>query len=81
VPKTKRVQVLMEPEEFKVLATLARQRKSSVSDLMRESARAHLLTVVDRSRRSAAAEAFLSLPEGRLPPWKKLKKELEDRRG
>ncbi len=71
----------MEPEEFRVLATLARKRKASVSDLMRESARAHLLTVVDRGRRSAAADAFLSLPETRLPSWKALKKELDARRG
>lgn len=34
--KTKRVQILMDPEDLDVLEPLARKRHSSVSDLMRE---------------------------------------------
>jgi predicted DNA-binding ribbon-helix-helix protein len=81
VAKTKRVQVLMEPEEFDILEELARKRKSSVADLMREAARAHLLGDVERARRATAAQNFLGLPEAPLPSWKDLKKEIEDRRG
>ncbi|MBI5481049.1 MAG: ribbon-helix-helix protein, CopG family [Deltaproteobacteria bacterium] len=81
MPKTKRVQVLMEPEEFDVLQDLARQRRSSVSDLMREAARAQLLAHVAHARRSAAAQAFLGLGETPLPAWEQLKRELEARRG
>jgi hypothetical protein len=79
--KTKRVQVLMEPEEFDLLEELARRRQSSVSDLMREAARVQLLGEVKHARRSAAAQRFLRLPATPLPAWKVLKRELEARRG
>lgn len=79
--KTKRVQVLMDPEEFKALEKLARERRASVSDLMREAARAQLLAGVQRTHRLIAAKTFLDLPETPLPAWKDLKSELEDRRG
>jgi hypothetical protein len=77
--KTKRVQVLMEPKEFDQLERVARKRGSSVSDLMREAARAQYLVDVDRSRRSRAAQNFLSLPDVTLPDWKAIKNELADR--
>jgi hypothetical protein len=79
--KTKRVQVLMEPHEFEVLEDLARKRGASVSDLMREAARAQLLAQVGLARRSEAVRQFLGLQETPMPSWKNLKAELEDRRG
>ena len=79
--KTKRVQVLMEPEEFDVLEELARARGASVSDLMREAARVQLLAQVGLARRAEAVRQFLRLPEAPLPPWEQLKAEIEDRRG
>jgi hypothetical protein len=81
VAKTKRVQVLMEPEEFEVLEDIARKRGASVSDLMREAARVQLLAQVGLARRAEAARLFLHLPEATMPSWKALKAELEDRRG
>jgi hypothetical protein len=77
--KTKRVQVLMEPKEFNQLERVARKRGSSVSDLMREAARAQYLVDVGCSRRSGAAQSFLSLPDSALPEWAVMKQELEDR--
>ncbi|MBI3073153.1 MAG: ribbon-helix-helix protein, CopG family [Deltaproteobacteria bacterium] len=71
----------MEPSEFEVIESMARKRRSSVSDLMREAARVHLLASVDRSSRVAASEAFLRLPDTKLPEWKRLKRDLETRRG
>jgi hypothetical protein len=71
----------MEPGEFGVIETLARKRRSSVSDLMREAARVHLLADVSRSRRIAASKAFLALPDAKLPAWTRLKRDLENRRG
>lgn len=79
--KTKRVQVLMEPDEFDILEELARKRGASVSDLMREAARAQLFAQVGLARRSEAVRQFLRLPEAPLPSWKELKEEIEDRRG
>lgn len=79
--KTKRVQVLMEPEEFELLEGLARKRGSSVSDLMREAARAQFLAEAERSHRSRAVQQFLSLPDTPLPDWEILEREIEERRG
>lgn len=79
--KTKRVQVLMEPEEFNVLEELARKRGSSVADLMREAARAQLFAQVNLARRAEAARQFLRLPQANMPAWSDLKREIEDRRG
>lgn len=78
--KTKRVQVLMEPKEFELLERLARKRGSSVSDLMREAARAQFLVEVERSHRSRAVHQFLSLPDEPLPAWQILEREIEERR-
>jgi hypothetical protein len=69
----------MEPSEFDLLERLARKRGSSVSDLIREAARAQYLLDVDRSRRTRAADKFLSLPDAALPDWNAVKNELADR--
>ena len=79
--KTKRVQVLMEPKEFDLLERAARKRGSSVSDLMREAARAQFLVTDDGSRGARAVKSFLSLPDAPLPDWGSVKSELEERRG
>ena len=79
--KTKRVQVLMEPEEFELLEVLAKKQGASVSDLMREAARVQLLAQVGLARRTEAARRFLRLPEAPMPVWEDLKAEIEDRRG
>ncbi len=78
---TKRVQVLMEPAEFDAIEKLARERRASVADLMREAARAQLLAGVQRARRVEAATAFVDLPETPLPAWEELKTEIETRHG
>lgn len=79
--KTKRVQVLMEPEEFDLLEALARRQRSSVSDLMREAARAHWLVGASNAQRSSAARTFLGLIDAPLPEWEELEREIEARRG
>ena len=71
----------MEPDEFEELASMARARGTSVGELMRQATRAHHLGAVGRAQRAAAAQRFLGMPDIRLPDWKKLKKEIEDRRG
>jgi Arc/MetJ-type ribon-helix-helix transcriptional regulator len=80
MPKTKRVHVLMEPGEFAELERLARRRNLSVSDVIREAARAHLERM-GTPERAAAAERFLSGGEVNLPAWKTVKEELERRHG
>jgi hypothetical protein len=79
--KTKRVQVLMDPGEYETLERLARKRRKSVAELMREAVRTHLLSQAAATRRAEAVREFLSLPLLKLPPWKELKREIENRRG
>jgi hypothetical protein len=79
--KTKRVQVLMDPREFDALGRVARLRGTSVASLMREAVSVRYAGTVDGERRSVAAQQFLGLPDTRLPAWRALKKELEERRG
>jgi hypothetical protein len=79
--KTKRVQVLMDPEEFAALEQIAAARGASVADLMREAARAQHLRPADVARRTAAVHRFLALREVSLPAWADLKREIEGRRG
>ncbi len=81
MPKTKRIQVLMEPDEFSELESMARSRGTSVGELMRQAARTQHLESLGASRRAAAAQRYLRLPDTRLPEWKKLKKEIGGRRG
>jgi uncharacterized protein (DUF1778 family) len=79
--KTRRVQVLMEPEQLELLEEAARAARCSVSELLREAARAQVLVRAQRARRRAAAQRFLELPEQPLPGWKTLKTQLAGRRG
>ena len=79
--KTKRVQVLMEPNEFDALGRVARSRGTSVASLMREAVGVQYASTADRERRVIAAQQFLQLPDTRLPAWRALKKEIEERRG
>ena len=79
--KTKRVQVLMDPNEFDALGRVARSHGTSVASLMREAVSVRYACTADRERRTVAAQEFLRLPDTRLPAWRALKKEIEDRRG
>ena len=79
--KTKRVQVLMDPDEFDALGRVARSRGTSVASLMREAVCVQYACTADRERRAIAAQQFLQLPDTRLPAWCALKKEIEERRG
>jgi predicted LPLAT superfamily acyltransferase len=79
--KTKRVQVLMDPNEFDALGRVARSHGTSVASLMREAVSVRYACTADRERRAMAAQQFLQLPDTRLPAWRALKKEIEDRRG
>jgi hypothetical protein len=78
--KTKRVQVLMEPEEFAALEQIAEVRGTSVAELMRDAARAEYLLPAEGQRRAEAARRFLALPAVLVPAWADLKREIEERR-
>jgi len=78
VPATRRTQLLMDPDEFRRLRTLARQRKTSVAELIRDAVRETYLNPPREERRSIV-EAIIQM---KLPGmrWKKVRKEIEDSR-
>jgi hypothetical protein len=71
---TQRTQLLMEPEEFRRLRRLAREKKTSVAELIRSALRATYLA--PPPDRKTIVESILQM---RLPTteWKKARKEIE----
>ncbi len=73
--RTRRTQLLMDPEEFRQLRDLARRKNTSVAELIRTAVRANYLRP-DRADRAPIVEAILHM---KLPgmSWKKTHKEIE----
>jgi hypothetical protein len=74
MPATRRTQLLMDPVEFRQLRALARQRKTSVAELIRSAVREVYLTALPDRRPLVEAILALKLPKTN---WKKVKKEIE----
>jgi len=71
---TRRTQILMEPEEFRRLQALARERKTSVANLIRSAVRdAYLAPVAERG---PIVEAILAMRLS-MPDWERAHKEIE----
>lgn len=75
MPATRRTQLLMDPDEFRCLRAVARRRKTSVAELIREAVRATYLSPPPAERKSVV-EAIVQM---KLPgmSWKKVRKEIE----
>jgi len=71
---TRRAQILMEPEEFRRLQSLARKRKTSVANLIRAAIRETYLA--PQSERRPIVEAILRM-RLTVPDWKELREELD----
>ena len=71
---TRRAQILMEPEEYRRLRAIARERKTSVSSLIREAVRETFLA--PEVEKGTVVEAILSmrLP---IPDWDEVRDELD----
>jgi hypothetical protein len=71
---TRRTQLLMEPEEFRRLRVLARQKNTSVAGLIRSAVRQ--VYFPPQPDRAPVVEAILQM---RLPAmsWKRVKKDIE----
>jgi len=71
---TRRTQILMDPDEFKQLRALARQRKTSVGELIRRAVReSYFHPHTDRKR---LVDGILNLKLPKID-WPKAKKEIE----
>ena len=74
MPATRRTQLLMDPDEFRRLKTVARRKNTSVAELIRSAVREVYL--VEQPARAPIVEAILQM---RLPKvsWEKVRKEIE----
>lgn len=73
--QTRRAQILMEPEEYEQLERVARERRTSVGELIRLAVRAQYLTSRDERQRAVERIAAMNLPTGE---WADIKREIED---
>ena len=71
---TRRAQILMEPEEFRRLRSLARKRKTSVANLIRSAIRKPYLAPLPERR--PIVEAILGM-RLTLPDWERVREELD----
>jgi hypothetical protein len=75
VASTRRAQILMDPEEYEQLERVARERRTSVGELVRVAVRKEYLTSRDERMRAVERIAAMELPVG---DWDEMKREIED---
>jgi hypothetical protein len=77
--KSRRLQILIDEEQFRRLEAAAAQRKVPVAVVVREALDAKL--ALHPSERRAAAHSILSAPRMKVPTPKELRAELDALRG
>jgi len=78
---SKRVEILLEPAEMESLRRQAKKAKKSMGALIREAVKEKYLTPTPKERKEALRRLFSAECQIDLPPWKQLKKELEESMG
>ncbi len=78
---SKRVEILLDPAEMETLRRQARKAKKSVGALIREAVKEKYLTPTSKERKEALKRLLSAECQIDLPPWKQLKKELEESMG
>lgn len=78
---SKRVEILLDPAEMEALRRQAKQAKKSVGALIREAVKEKYLTPTLKARKEALKRLLSAECQIDLPPWKQLKKELEESMG
>ena len=73
--RTRRAQVLMEPEEYAILERLAEERGVSVSDLIRAAVRETYLSVAHSGQGYVDDIAAMNVPIG---DWEEIEREIEE---
>ncbi len=71
---TRRAQILMEPDEFRRLQALARERRTSVANLIRSAVRDTYLA--PQTAKPPIVDAILTM-QLELPDWEHLREELD----
>jgi hypothetical protein len=75
---TKRVEILLEPAEMQALLRQAKKAKKSVGALIRDAVKEKYLTPSRQDRHTAVKRLLSSECQIKLPPWKQIKKDLQD---
>ena len=78
---SKRVEILLEPAEMESLRRQAKKAKKSMGALIREAVKEKYLTPTPKERKEALKRLLSAECQIDLPPWKQLKKELEESMG
>jgi hypothetical protein len=76
-----RVEILFESSEMEALRRQAKKAKKSVGDLIRKAVKEKYLTPTRKDREAALRRLLSTECQIKFPPWKKLKKEIEDSLG
>ena len=76
-----RVEILFESSEMEALRRQAKKAKKSVGALIREAVKEKYLTPTRKDREAALKRLLSAECRIKLPPWKKLKKDIEDSLG
>ena len=78
---SKRVEILLDPAEMEALRRQAKKAKKSVGALIREAVKEKYLTPTRKEREAALRRLLSAECQIDLPPWKQVKKELEESMG
>ena len=78
---SKRVEVLLDPTEMEALRREAKKTKKSIGALIRDALKEKYLTPTPKERKEALKRLLSRECQIDLPPWKQLKKELEESMG
>lgn len=78
---SKRVEILLDPAEMEALRRQAKKAKKSIGALIREAVKEKYLTPTRKEREAALRRLLSAECQIDLPPWKQIKKELEESMG
>jgi hypothetical protein len=72
---SKRAQILMEPDDYRRLEEIARQKNASVAELIRTAVRERYLGESDRRRSGVESICSMNLP---VIPWDEAEREIAE---
>ena len=78
---SKRVEILLDPAEMEALRRQTKKARKSVGALIREAVKEKFLTPTPKERKEVLKRLLSAECQIDLPPWKQLKKELEESMG
>ncbi|MBI2192095.1 MAG: hypothetical protein HYU36_08935 [Planctomycetes bacterium] len=75
MPRTKRAQILMEPDEYSALAEMAQQKKISVAELIRKAVKEYCFARPDKSKEIVEEIIQMNLP---VQDWQQVELDISE---